>query len=257
MTVQIDIEKSFREKVCEEVNLISHGVNRYLVETPYIFGDGDAFVIVLKKQGNKWILTDEGHTFMHLSYFLDIDDISEGTRGKIVESTLSAFQVEERGGQLITEIEGNDFGNSLYDFVQAVMKISDVTFLSRERVKSTFFEDFKKFISETIPKENLEFFWHHQELDKEEKYVVDCKVESNGSPIFVFALTNDDKVRDANIIIQQYRRWNQKFTSLAIFEKQEDINRRVLARFTDVCDRQFSSLEGNKNNIKSFLIPNR
>ena len=97
MTVQIDIEKSFREKVCEEVNLISHGVNRYLVETPYIFGDGDAFVIVLKKQGNKWILTDEGHTFMHLSYFLDIDDISEGTRGKIVESTLSAFQVEERG----------------------------------------------------------------------------------------------------------------------------------------------------------------
>jgi hypothetical protein len=41
---------------------------------------------------------------------------------------------------------------------------------------------------------------------------------------------------------------------MAVFEEQESISRKTLARFTDVCDKAFSSLEeDNKARIANFL----
>lgn len=37
------------------------------------------------------------------------------------------------------------------------------------------------------------------------------------------------------------------------FAAQEEVNRKVLARFGDVCEKQFSSLGANKDRIRRYL----
>ena len=138
------IERNFREKVCAEIRVLEEGIDRYRVFTPFQFDDGDHLAIVLKREDNQWLLSDEGHTLMHLTYQVDEKEPQRGTRQKIIGNALSAFGVDDREGELLLGISDNRYGDALYSFTQALLRISDVTFLARERVKSTFMEDFRQ-----------------------------------------------------------------------------------------------------------------
>jgi len=247
------IEQDFREKVCRKLRLTSEGVDRYRVFAPFRFEDGDHLSIVLKRENGGWVLSDEGHTYMHLTYDLDEKDLQRGTRQKIITSALSVFSVQDREGEIIIPIRDDRYGDALYSFVQALLRITDVTYLSRERVRSTFMEDFRAFMEEAVPQDRREFDWHDPQHDPEGKYLIDCRINGMPKPLYVQALPNDDKTRDAMITLLQHERWGLTFRSLAIFEDQEQINRKVLARFSDICEKQFSSLGINRERIKRYI----
>ena len=250
------IQSAFRQSLAQSIELLPEGVNRYQVFTPFHFDDGDHFVIVLKEDGNGGLLiTDEGHTYMHLSYRMPLSRISKGPRNQIIESALDRYGVFERQGQIFMPIkEIGEAGNALYNFVQCLMQISDVLYLNRERAASTFMEDFMAFLSESVPAERLQFDYREKSHDPEGKYRVDCRINGAARPLHVYGIGSDNKCKDVNISILQFQKWDIPFRTLAVFEDQENIGRKVLSRFTDVCDRQFSSLGTNKSRIREFLI---
>jgi hypothetical protein len=247
------IVSDFRTKVCDQVQLAQEGMDRYRVFTPFLFEDGDHLAIVLRRESAGWILSDEGHTYMHLTYDIEEKDFQKGTRQKIITNALSVFKVEDRDGELMLAIQEDHYGDALFSFSQALLKITDVAYLSRERVRSTFMEDFRAFISETVPEHRRIFDWHDPRQDPQGMYNVDCRVNGMERPLFVFALPGDDKARDATISLLQFEKMGLSLRSMAVFEDQESVNRKVLARLSDVCEKQFSSLGANKERIVRYL----
>jgi hypothetical protein len=247
------IERQFRDKVSAKVRLFAEGENRFRVSTPFQFDDRDHLAVVLKKEAGSWCLTDEGHTYMHLTYDIFEKDLQKGTRAKVISNALDAFSVEDREGELRLPIPDGRYGDALFDFVQALLKITDVAYLARERVRSTFMDDFHSLMEEAIPAHRRSFDWHDERHDPAGNYIVDCRINGMPKPLYVFALPSDDRVSVATIALLQFERWGQSFRSLGIFEDQEQTSRKVLARFSDVCEKQFSSLSANKDRIAKFL----
>ena len=245
-----ELEREFKRKVSDEIDVESEGIDRYIVYTPFMFDDGDHFVIVLKKHADQWRFTDEGHTFMHMSY--GEIDIAHGTRKSIIDRVLLSFRLANEDGELYLDVPDNQYGDALFSFIQALVKISDTAYWTRERVRSTFMEDFRAFLEQKIPDQRRTFDYYDKRHDPEGKYPVDCKVNGVSRPLLVFGINNDSKCQYAQIALLQFEKWGQQFRSMAIFEDQEQINRGVLARFTDVVENQFASL-GTRDRMEKYL----
>jgi len=245
-----DALKSFRERICGSIALEPAGPGRFIVRSPFIFDDGDEIGLVLKHHETGWVLSDEGQTLMHLSYRLDERDFNSGNRGKLIGNALSMFGVQDRDGELVIPIQDEQYGDALYGIAQTVLKIADVSYLSRERVRSTFLEDFRSLMREAA--RNPSFDWRSTD-DPKGHYPIDCYVPTGGYPLYVYALGTDDRVRDATISILHFEQMKTRFKSLGIFADQEEVNRKVLARFSDVCEKQFSSLSGSRSRIIDYI----
>ncbi len=190
---------------------------------------------------------------MHLTYRFNESDLENGTRREIITNSLSEFQVEDRYGEFIIKIEQGEYGEALYRFAQALLRISDISYLSRERVKSTFYEDFRALIAENVPEDRYVFDWHDTQYDPEGVYEVNCHINKMANPLYIYALQNDNQVRDATISLLQFEKWKNSFYPIAIFQDADKVSKKVLKKFSKVCEKQFPSLQENRREIVHYL----
>lgn len=249
------VQAEFRSRVSDQIRIEAEGVDRFVVLTPFRYDDGDHYDIALKREGDQWVITDEASTLMHLSYWMDDKTMEQsGNRQELFSNALSVFSVGNRDGELYIPVADGKFGDALFNFIQALTKVTDVSYLSRERVRSTFLEDFRQFMRQTVPPERLTFDWHDPENDPNVRYPVDCRVNSMKRPLFVYALPSAEKVNLAMIDLLMFEKWGIPFQSIGIYENMEGVDSKPVARFSDVVEKTYSSLdESNKKRISTYI----
>lgn len=247
------IQGRLREKVSGKVSLLQEGSNRYRVFTPFRFDDGDRFVIVLEQSGTNWVFRDEGHTLMHLSYRIDEADLHQGNRGEVISNALTESNVANRDGDLLADASSSDLGDRFFDFIQALSRIADVLILSRERVRSTFWEDLTKLVKSSTNPTAITQGWFDRIRDPNRNYLVPFRLEAPKKPVLVYGLPSEVTVRDATITLLKFETWGLKSNSVGVYENQEEIGSKVVARFSDVVGKQFSGIESNKDRIRTYL----
>jgi hypothetical protein len=86
-------------------------------------------------------------------------------------------------------------------------------------------------------------------------YSVDWRIEIPAEdPILINGLQSGDNLKDATIGLHPSERWGVPHRGVGVFENEEDINRKSLARFSDVCDKQFSNLATNKKRLSKYHL---
>lgn len=248
-----DLAQDFSAAVGAEVRVEPLGARDARVFVPFEFPDGDRLVIRLRETGDAgYELTDMGHTFMHLSYEVDIDALESGNRKVLLEAIEQRTGVEERSGELVLPTRADVVAGDLFQFVQALLQVSDLRFLSRERVRSTFAEDLRGLLSERFG-ERAHFDYFDAHHDPEHRYPIDCLLNSLPRPLAIFGVGSDAQARDATITLLQFDRWGQDLFAMGVYEEMEGMASKVVARLSDVIDKQFSSLAGNEQAIARYL----
>lgn len=245
------IERDIKIKICDAITFVldEWDKNRVIVNTPFIFEDGDVIKVVLKKEGDKWYFTDEGHTFMHLSY--DDLDLTQNTRKEIIDKILIMHDILNHKGELSVKVENDLFGDALFNFLQGLNRMSDLSFTKKEHVKSLFLSEFADFLKSLLGDKAI-FDYIDEDKDKKGKYKVDCYIPSR-RPIFIFGVPSSDKCRDTTITLLKFTTWNVRFTSITIYEDMESLPKRAVAKLTDVSDKSYSNLETAKDDLSRYL----
>jgi hypothetical protein len=248
------IEQILCERLCAQVRLVPRENGLVMLDTPFTFPDGDHYALYLESIDTGGIrITDNGHTFMVLSYENDVDAFHAGTRDRLREMILTDLGVQEMEGCLSVESSTEDVAKNVFRLGQAITRLYDLTFLNRTRVASTFYEDLKRTLQTVVPLERIQENYVVPNIPQFENYPIDFRIEAP-TQLFVMGITiGRDKARLATIILLYLLRNNVEFDSLLVFEDQATVPRADLARLSNVGGEQVASLDAHDDLARKVL----
>lgn len=239
------LEHLLCKSLCTNLRVSQRDDGVIMLDTPFTFPDGDSFPIYLDETGVGGVrLSDRGHTLMHMSYEHDIDSIYNGPRAVLREQIVSEYEIQEDNGSFVVETSPDKIADSLFRFGQALTKIYDLTFLSREQMSSTFYEGLTSLLSGIVNEDRIVQNYIPLDVPDGESYPVDYKLDGrNDSPVFVYGVAGRDKARLTTIMLSHFLLNNLDFDSVIVFENQQKIPRLDLARLTNVAGPAVASLD--------------
>lgn len=246
MTLDLEkLETRLCEQLCTEIRIRERTDGKLMLETPFTFPDGDSYPIYLSETRTGGIqLSDRGHTFMHISYDQDIDAFSDGSRALLCEQIVRDARIEQEDGVFWVETLPDQLADALFRFGQTLTKIYDLTFLSRDRVSSTFYGDLKGLLSTMLDETGFTHNYIPPEIPDAEHYDVDYYFPGrNERPVFLYGIPNQDKARLTTIKLSHFLLNGLDFESIIVFANQQEIPRHDLARLTNVAGTAVASLE--------------
>ena len=243
-------EADIRANICKAITFIYKNNNAsVIINTPFIFDDGDVIKMVLKMEDSEWCLTDEGHTFMHLSY--EDLDLTKGRRKVLLDTILLMHYIENIDGELKSKVDISNVGDSVFTFMQGLNKISNLSFTKKDHIKSLFMEDFFEFLKGFLADRAI-FNYADPEKDDKKRYKIDCYIPAR-KPVFILGVNTDDKCRDATIALLKFENWGVRNDSIVVFEDMQTLSSKAVAKLSDVSGKVYSDLGSAKERMPEYL----
>lgn len=239
------IESLLCENLRASVRVHQRDDNVLMLESPFTFPDGDHYPVYLSETASGSVkLSDRGHTLMHISYEHDVDAFYSGVRASLREQIVREYGIDEEEGVFSMEVAPSQIANALFVFGQALTKIHDLTFLSRDRTASTFYEDLKALLFTIVDEESVDIDYIPGSVPDGNNYPVDYHIKGRESrPLFLYGVPNRDKARLTTISLSHFLLHKLVFDSMIVFSDQQEIPRLDLARLTNVSGTAVSSLD--------------
>ena len=176
------------------------GIFKVLV--PFFHEDGDMYDIFVEEcPGNseKIRISDYGLTLMKLSYAFDIDTEN---KQQVLESIVQQNRCDLDNGAIFLVIEPHQFEAGLSQMIQVISKVSNMDIISREVIRSYFYEMLDTFVT-TVFKD------FHVQKDFAPLPDLDLKVDyllpnPNKKPIFLFGVNDNTKASRVVISCLQF-----------------------------------------------------
>lgn len=249
-----EIRKTVCSTLCADVKIVERSEGLLFVSTPLNFSDGDAYSIYLKSLPTGGLrITDMGGTLMHLSYENDVQKFREGTRGKVFNQILSEMNLSEDEGEFYIDTPTDKLGSSLFRFGQAITQLHDLTFLTRIRVESTFYEDLREKLRSYVDAERVHEGYIVPGVMNADDYPVDYFIEGGTMPLYLFGVPNRDKARLATIILQHLIAAGADFNSMVVFQNASDVPARDLNRLMNAANDMIASLDASGDFERKLL----
>jgi len=249
------IERAVDEAMRSVMRVHSRPDGVLMLDTPFTFPDGDHFPVYISADSDgSIVLGDRGHTLMHISYEHDVDALFDGTRAALREQIVREFDIQEDDGTFSVRTDPEGLAKAAFRLGQALTKIYDLTFLSRERNESTFYEDLHGMLVSHVDDASFQKDHVLADVPEAHNYPIDYRLDGrqNGQ-VFVFGVPGRDKARLTTISLSHFLLNNVEFESLIVYRDLKNIPRLDLARLTNVAGAAVSSLEAEPDFRRKLL----
>lgn len=119
--------------------------NQWLkIITPHLDRHNDCLQIYVKKDGNGYLLTDDGYI---LNDLLNSGcDLKSSKRQEFLKVIINGFGVHLDGDQLVIHASSENFPLKKHSIIQAMLTVNDLFYLATPHTKSLFIEDAAKWL---------------------------------------------------------------------------------------------------------------
>ncbi len=245
-----DMLEAIRRSLCSGVEIEEKGLDRYIIHTEFTYPDGDELRIVLKTQDDLWVLTDEGHTMMWLSY----EDLNLKTevRSNLLSRTLKSNRAVIEEGRIIIRFKPDEIGNAVHSMIQVLIQVADLIYMDRENVRSTFVEDMRTTFLGQVKKEAVET---NKEIESKRGDIITVDLYIKGDePLLVFAVNNKEKCLEAILsIVTLSMEDEMQFTSMVVIDEEAEIPAKDRDRAINRADKTYIGLEEMGAGLVRFL----
>ncbi len=244
------LQQKICDQLCSDIQLIERENGKLMLSTPFVYPDGDHYSIYLREtQPGTIRISDEANTIMRLSYETeDVDKYFKGGRGKLMEQILREHQVQEEQGTFYIDVPIDELSHGLFMLGQALTEIYSLSYLDRERVSSTFYEDLENILENIIHDTDIKLKSNHLALGLQnaENYAIDYSlIRKDEMPLFLFGVPSVDKAKLVTITLQYLYIQEYPMRALLIYQAQGEVPAKHLSRLTDanIGGSQVSSLK--------------